>query len=210
MENLVLNIERRKVHGKGGARSLRREGYIPGILYSPHKEDPEIPIKISKKEMHKVFSGDSEHHVLNLILENEEVMAVLKDVQRDPIKDSILHVDFLKVFKGEKVTVSVPIELTGESKGVKKGGILEHILREVEIEAIPSNIPDVIEIDISDLDLGDSLLVSEVNFPEGVEPLVSPDTAIVSILAPVKGEEEIEGEAEEEEKEETKSEEETQ
>ncbi|HID15199.1 MAG TPA: 50S ribosomal protein L25, partial [Candidatus Atribacteria bacterium] len=82
--------------------------------------------------------------------------------------------------------------------------------REVEIEAIPSNIPDVIEIDISDLDLGDSLLVSEVNFPEGVEPLVSPDTAIVSILAPVKGEEEIEGEAEEEEKEETKSEEETQ
>jgi large subunit ribosomal protein L25 len=207
MENLVLNIEKREVRGKGGARKLRKEGYVPGILYSPHREDPEIPIKIFKKEIHKVFSGDSEHHVVNLNLGNEEIMAILKEVQRDPIKNSILHVDFFKVFKGEKVTVEVPIELIGESKGVKKGGILEHLLREIEIETVPSKIPDIIEVDISDLDLGDSLLVSDIKFPEDVEPLTPLETAVVSILAPTKVEEEVEEEAEEAE--EIKPEEET-
>ncbi len=199
MENLVLNIEKREEIGKGGARKLRRAGYIPGILYSPHKDDPEIPIKVLKKEFHKIFAGDSEHHVLNLNLENEEVMAVIKEIQRDPIKSDVLHVDFFKVFKGEKVIVEVPIELIGESKGVKKGGILEHLLREIEIEAIPSQIPDAIEIDISDLDLGDTLLVEDLKLPEGVEAVTPLETAVVSILAPTKGEEAEEAEEGEEE-----------
>ena len=199
MENLVLNIERREERGKGGARKLRREGYIPAILYSPHKNDPEIPVKILKKEFHKVFSGDAEHHVLNLNLGNEELMAVIKEIQRDPIRGDVLHVDFFKVFKGEKVIVEVPVELVGESKGVKKGGILEHLLRELEIEAIPSQIPDVIEVDITDLDLGDTLLVEDLKLPEGVEAITSLETAVVSILAPTKGEEEVEEEVEEEE-----------
>ena len=199
MENLVLNIEKRQELGKGGARKLRREGYIPGILYSPHKDDPEIPVKILRKEFHKVFSKDAEHHVLNLNLENEEIMAVIKEIQRDPIKSDVLHVDFFKVFKGEKVMVEVPIELVGESKGVKKGGILEHLLREIEIEAIPSQIPEVIEVDITDLDLGDTFMVGDLKLPEGVEPVTSLETAIVSILAPTKGgeeEEEVEESAE--------------
>jgi len=205
MENLVLNIEKRKELGKGGARKLRRAGYIPGILYSPHKDDPEVPIKILRKEFHKIFSGDSEHHVLNLNLENEEVMAVIKEIQRDPIRSDVLHVDFFKVFKGEKVIVEVPIELIGESIGVKKGGILEHLLREIEIEAIPSQIPDAIEIDISELDLGDTLLVEDLKLPEGVEAITPLETAVVSILAPTNGEEEeaVEEEVEEEIKEES-------
>ncbi len=192
MENLVLNIEKRQEFGKGGARKLRRKGYIPGILYSPHKDDPQIPVKILRKEFHKIFSKDAEHHVLNLNLENEEIMAVIKEIQRDPIKSDVLHVDFFKVFKGEKVIVEVPIELVGEPKGVKKGGILEHLLREIEIEAIPSQIPEVIEVDVTDLDLGDTLMVEDLKLPEGVEPITSLETAIVSILAPTKGEEEEE------------------
>ncbi len=199
MENLVLNIERREERGKGGARKLRKAGYIPAILYSPHKDDPEVPVKILKKEFHKVFSGEAEHHVLNLNLDNEELMAVIKEIQRDPIKGDVLHVDFFKVFKGEKVSVEVPIEIVGESKGVKKGGILEHLLRELEIEAVPSQIPDVIEVDVTELDLGDTLLVEDLKLPEGVEPLTPLETAVVSILAPVKGEEEVEEEEGEEE-----------
>ncbi len=200
MENLVLNIERREELGKGGARRLRRAGYIPAILYSPHKDDPEVPIKILKKEFHKIFSGDAEHHVLNLKLEDEELMAVIKEIQRDPIKSDVLHVDFFKVFKGEKVIVEVPIELIGEAKGVKKGGILEHLLREIEIEAIPSQIPDAIEVDVSDLDLGDTVLVEDLKLPEGVEAITPLETAVVSILSPIK--EETGEEVEEEETEE--------
>ena len=203
MENLVLNIERREELGKGGARRLRRAGYIPAILYSPHKDDPEVPIKILKKEFHKIFSGDAEHHVLNLKLEDEELMAVIKEIQRDPIKSDVLHVDFFKVFKGEKVIVEVPIELIGEAKGVKKGGILEHLLREIEIEAIPSQIPDAIEVDVSDLDLGDTVLVEDLKLPEGVEAITPLETAVVSILSPIK--EETGEEVEEEETEEAAS-----
>ena len=198
MESIVLEAKKREGAGKGVARKLRKEGYVPAILYSPHRDDPEIPLKLVRKEFHKLFSSEGEHHVVILQLEDDQGMAVVKEIQRDPVSNELLHVDFLKVFKGEKVIVEVPIELVGEPVGVKKGGILEQILREIEIEAIPSKIPDVLEINITNLELGDVLLIKDVAFPENVEPTLPEDQAVVSIISPTKAvEEEIEEEVEE-------------
>ena len=200
MENIVLEAKKREGTGKGVARKLRKEGYVPAILYSPHRDDSEVSLKVVRKEFLKLFSSEGEHHVVTLKLEDDQGMAVVKEIQRDPVSNELLHVDFLKVFKGEKVIVEVPIELVGEPVGVKKGGILEQILREIEIEAIPSKIPDVLEINITDLELGDVLLIKDIAFPEDVEPTLPEDQAVVSIVSPTKAvEEEVEEEIEEEE-----------
>ncbi len=193
MERLTLQVHKREKKGKGAARSLRRRGFIPGVIYG-HGEP--ILISIEKKALRRLISHEHiesaliDINVLNKETKTQQLVGILKDYQVDPIGEDLLHVDFMKVAMDETVTVTVPIELVGETPaGVREGGILQFILREIDIECLPSQIPEYIPVDASSLGIGDSLHVGDITPPEGVEILAEPEEVVLSISAPVTEEE---------------------
>lgn len=185
--------------GKGESKRLRRNGFIPAILYGGSAGS--IPIKFERKEIvRKVSFKDLEHTVYTIKLDDGRGYDVLlKEIQVDPLTDEIVHLDFLELEKGKMVTVEVPIVLLGKDvcKGVKMGGILEQQLWSVEVECLPRNIPERIEVDITELEIGDAIHVEDLKLPEGVKVLEDPETTVVVISEPV--EEEVAEEAVEEE-----------
>ncbi|MBI5188777.1 MAG: 50S ribosomal protein L25/general stress protein Ctc [Nitrospirae bacterium] len=185
MERITINAEKRENVGKGAARALRRENMIPAILY---RGGGALPIKLSKKELaHLINTTAGEQVMVNLqFADGESRLALMKDYQLDPIKGELLHTDFFEVSLTEKVRVTVHITTVGEPIGVKReGGILQHVLREIEIECLPDRIPRRIEIDISKLETGQSLHVNDLELEEGIKVLTSPDEVIVNVIAPV-------------------------
>ncbi len=182
----------REKTGKGGARQTRREGFIPAVLYGPGYEP--LPIKVERKSTEKIINQLHAHNVMGDLKisdgKEEKIKVILKDIQFDEITGEILHLDFYRVRMDKPVVMEVPINLVGESPGVKKGGILEHELREIEIEVLPANIPEKIDIDISNLDIGDSLLVKDIEVGEGIKILEDEEKVVISILAPKVVEEE--------------------
>jgi len=182
----------REKTGKGGARETRREGFIPAILYGPGYEP--LPIKVERKSAEKIINQLRAHNVMGDLKisdgKEEKIKVILKDIQFDEITGEILHLDFYRVRMDKPVVMEVPINLVGESPGVEKGGILEHELREIEIEVLPANIPEKIDVDISNLDIGDSLLVKDIEVGEGIKILEDEEKVVVSILAPEVAEEE--------------------
>jgi len=135
----------------------------------------------------KISERDLEHTVYSLKLDGKEYDVLVKDIQIDPLTDEVIHVDLLELERGKAITVEVPIVLVGKEvcKGVKMGGILEQHLWSIEVECLPRNIPDVIEVDISELELGDSLHVEDLKLPEGIKVLEDPETTVVVIAEPV-------------------------
>jgi len=192
MERLTLEVQKRENKGKGAARSLRRKGFIPGVIYG-HGEP--VLISVEKKALRRLLSHEHIESALidiNIVnnKETQQVVGILKDYQIDPISEDLLHVDFMRVAMDETVTVTVPVELVGETPaGVKEGGILQFVLREVEIECLPTQIPESIPVDASSLEIGDSLHVGDITPPEGVEILADPEDVVLSISAPVSEEE---------------------
>lgn len=185
MERLSINAERREEHGKGTARSLRREGMIPGVLY---REGKAQSLKLPKKELCKLLNTISgEQVIVDLhFTDGEKKLALLKDFQVDPVSRELLHTDFFEVSLTEAIRVSVHVVTVGEPVGVKRdSGILQHALREVEIECLPDKIPGKIEIDIAKLELGQSVHVSDLKFEEGIKVLTDPGDVIVTVVAPV-------------------------
>lgn len=187
MEKIALTAEVREKTGKGVARSLRRSAKIPAVLYGHGKS---LPIAVGSKDVAKVLSMEGGTHALiNLTLkgavENAERLALIKDYQVDPIKGSVLHLDLQEVAMDEKVRVSVAIHLTGSAIGVKEGGILEVAHRELEIECLPSQIPDFINVDISALKVNDAIHVRDIKAPDGVDILDDPDTTVVTVQPPI-------------------------
>ena len=146
--NVTLNAQMRSETGKGAARSLRRDGYIPAVVYG-HGEETRA-CKVETRELERLLSGGAhESTLIDLKLDNGDKSQVLiREVQVHPYRPEILHVDFLAVRKGEKVKLEVPVRLIGEAPGVKEGGIMEHLRHEVEIRCIPSKIPEALELDI--------------------------------------------------------------
>lgn len=226
MEKIELNVELRDKVGSAQSRRMRRTGFIPGVLYG--KDEEPIHLKVLLLNLHRIISK-GENILIDLKVDKKEKTVMIKEIQRDPVEDDIVHVDFYKVSLQEKITIQVPIEIIGEARGVKeKGGVLEQILRELEVKCLPANIPEKIALDVSDLDIGHSYAVDKLIIPEDVEVLTPVDSTIVTVIASTtleeekKPEEEItepelitkekkEGEEEtevvEEEKEETKKEE---
>jgi large subunit ribosomal protein L25 len=185
MERLSINAEKREVHGKGTARSLRREGMVPAVLYRAGKSQS---IKLSGKELAKLINTISGEQVIVdlLFADGEKKPALLKDYQLDPIRGELLHTDFFEVSLTESVRVTVHVVTVGEPIGVKRdAGILQHALREVEIECLPDKIPGKIEVDIAKLELGQSVHVSDLKFEEGIKVLTDPGDVIVTVVAPV-------------------------
>ena len=206
MESKVLKATLRDKTGKGPARRYRMQGLIPAIMYG-YKGNTTIAVK--KSDFESVFEEIGEHSIITLNLNDEKkVNVIVKDYQIDPVKKNLIHLDFLEIETGKELRTEVPLKILGESKGVKKGGILEEFLREVEVECLPKDLPEFIELDVSDLDLGDSFHVSDLKVKEGVKILDSPDQVVLTIGVPSKVVTAAEEEAAEEEAVEEKAEEE--
>ncbi|RMD50087.1 MAG: 50S ribosomal protein L25 [Ignavibacteria bacterium] len=181
MNEIVLNVKKREKMTKGELNSLRKSGYVPGVIYSKELDSP-INFTVMETALNKLIFT-SETHIVNLTFENgEEHHAIVKDVQFDPLTDKVIHVDFHAVKFGQAITVEVPVYLVGTAKGIKEGGNLMNPVTKLEIECLPRQIPEKLEIDVTDLGLNDSIFVKDLNY-EGVKILNQEDTLIVTVAA---------------------------
>lgn len=190
--------EKREVFGKNASRRIRIEGRVPAILYGA--DTPSIPLIVAKNEIIKILKSESgENTIFKISFNSESRDAMIKELQTDPSTDEILHVDLIQIAMDKAIEVSVPVVPVGEAVGVKsEGGFIDFITREVEIECLPKDIPEHIEIDISDLHVHQSLKVEDIRPPEGVEILSDMDAVLILIDVPHKEEEIVEEEEEEE------------
>ena len=201
-QQTVIKAAVRNEKGKGSVRKLRSKKIIPAVLYG-HKVDP-VMLAIENSEIVKAFKTGDDTALIKVQIDNQgkkdEKLVMIRETQRHPIKNDILHLDLFSVNVKEKIHAPVHIRITGESPGVKLGGILRQIVREIEVRALPTEIPQHFEVDISNLEIGDSLQVSDLNTPENVQLLVDESAPILSIMPPtvVKEDEPEEGEEGEE------------
>ncbi len=167
----VVTAEPRSDQGKGASRRLRRQGRVPAILYGAGK-DP-VPLSVDHNELLKQLENEAFYsHILTIEVGGRKEQAILKDLQRHPAKPFIMHLDFMRVRAGERIRVNVPLHFVGGdvAPGVKiGGGIVTHAVTEVEIVCLPKDLPEYIEVDLSKLELGQSLHLSDIQLPEGVE-----------------------------------------
>ena len=201
---IEINAKARKSKGTGASRRLRHEGTTPGILYGGVKDA--ISLEIDTKELFMQFRHEAFHaSILTLNLEGKKESVILRDFQMHPVRNNIQHIDFQRINENEKISVKVPFHFINEetAPGVKiEGGLVSHIMTEIDISCLPKDLPQYIEVDLGELAMGESIHLSEVTVPEGVE-LTSltdeNDPAITSISKPkVVVEEEIVTEASEE------------
>jgi large subunit ribosomal protein L25 len=208
LEQIDLKAQVRKTTGKGPARALRREGRIPAVLYGQKADS--ILLSIDFKEFEQIVKKANIGSVLlNLQIQNGKTLnksAMIKELQTNPVSGAFLHVDFYEIDMQRKITVSVPVVTTGKSAGVEEGGLLQIVRRELELFCLPTAIPEAIEVDISDLTIGDSIHVLEIPLPGDVELPDETDFTVITVLAP-KVEEEVVEEEELEEGEEVAEEE---
>ena len=203
METVKLKVKLRDRMGTGYARKLRREGGLPAILYGPHLE-VSLPLEIEQEDLRELASRLSKGEtVISLDIINEkkkkEREVIVKDVQREWLKGGLQHIDFYEITRGEEVSTAVPLSFLGKAEGEKLGGVVEHLLREVKIECLPKNIPLNIEVDVSSMQIGDSLDIEGLVVPSGVKIVNSLEERVVTVLHPTKVEEEVEEEEVEEE-----------
>ncbi len=202
MADYQLEIQAREGRGKGAARKLRAAGRIPGICYG--RDTDAVPIALDPRALERLLaSSDAGMNTLidlrGASLEGKTVL--VKELQRDPVSGRPLHADLYAVDLLRTIQVAVPVHLLGKAAGVDLGGILDHSLREVELECLPTAIPKELTVDVSALQVGDSIHVRDIALPEGVELLSDPDLSVVSVVAPavveeaapVEGEELAEG-----------------
>jgi len=185
METITINVDRRDIKGKGAARSLRRNDMIPAVIY---RGGESMPIKVPKTEITKFINSTAGEQVMVKLQfsDGENKFALMKDYQVDPVKRNLLHADFFEVSLTEKVKVSVHVTTVGEPVGVKRdGGVLQHVLREIEVECLPDKIPGHIKVDISNLGIGQSFHVSDIKIDEEIRILTDPDGVIANVVAPV-------------------------
>jgi large subunit ribosomal protein L25 len=170
--------------GKGAARSLRRQGQVPAVIYG-HGRDP-LSLSLNARDLDKLLSHiQAESTVIDISVGGQTAKTLIREIQRHPIKRQILHVDFQALVAGELVTVNIPIVLEGIPEGVKlEGGVLDQTLRELEIECDPSDIPDHAELDVTAMVIGDSLHVSDIKLPANVKILDDPETSVAVLAAP--------------------------
>jgi len=196
-ERVKLAVRERETSGSRATARLRQEGLIPGVLYGRGKKPHAIVVP--ERELRSALTGSAGRHaILDVVLEGQKTShaSILKDFQVDPIRGRITHFDLHEVRLDEAITAQVAIELTGESPGVKVGGVLSALVREVSVEALPLEMPDRLLLDIGETEIGSTLRVADLVAPEGSKILDDPDTVVVTVAAPRV---EIEEEPEEEE-----------
>ncbi len=190
-----LTAERRTERGNGPTRRLRRSGFVPGILYQ--RGENSISVAFGARELRRVLQSSGYTGVVDLEIDGEKARpAVLRDVQVEPTRDAVLHVDFQEVDLTVEIEASVPLRLVETPIGVREeGGVLDQPVFEVQVRALPDSIPEAIEHDVSELNIGDTLTLGDLSAPTGVEILGEPETPLASVTVPTAEEPEpVEGE----------------
>lgn len=190
-QEVSLKVYQRGETGKGPNRRLRGTGMIPAVLYG--RDLSPLTLKFSSRDFQQVLSTGAGGNVLiALEVEKENTYSsMIKEVQRDPLSDALLHVDFQQISLTSTMEIKVPLSFLGEPEGVKEGGILEYIIREIKVECLPTQIPPNIPLDISHLGIGQPFYVKEIIVPEGVKLLTPLEEVVVTVVPPV-AEEEVE------------------
>ena len=183
MATARLSASPRSDAGKGAARKLRSAGSIPGVIYG-HAREPQS-LAVETRELERLLAHVSAAStVVELDLDGRTSRTLIREIQRHPFKKQILHIDFQELVAGEKVTVSIPLVFVGTAAGAKSGGVLDQIMHELEIEVDPSNIPNHIDVDVSGLEIGHSVHVSDLPIPPGVEVLSDAETTVCVVTPP--------------------------
>jgi large subunit ribosomal protein L25 len=188
MEMVEITVARRTGQGKSAARKLRRTGSIPAIFYGPKRTT--VAVALGAKEFDEKLAHLEGSHLIRLVndggkdAELHDKAVLLREVQRHPTTDAILHVDLFEVSLTERLTVSVPLRFVGKAAGVVDGGILQPILREIEVECLPTEIPDFIEVDVSPLGIHEAVHLTDVQLPAGVTLISDPTQTVVTVLPP--------------------------
>jgi large subunit ribosomal protein L25 len=195
----TLNVKKREGAGSAAARRLRASGEIPGVLYGDGKAAH--PFSVGERALRRVLTGDHGlHAILDIVIEGSQKPhhAVLKDYQLHATRNRLLHVDFHEVRLDRPIQAQVVVELVGQAQGAIEGGVLQQPTREVNVEALPMEIPDRITLDVSALEIGDALRVGDIPVRDGVTILDDPDTVLASVTVPTRVEEPEEAVSEEE------------
>ncbi len=189
MAEKILKATKREITTKGAMNQLRRDGFVPGIFYI--KGQDQIPFYVDEVALNKyVFT--SETNVIELTFEGEEPLScIIKDIQFDPVTDRVVHFDLQGLTLGQTLQLEIPLSFIGSAVGVKEGGILQEQLHKLDVECLPRHIPQNLEIDVTELSLGDSIHVGDLDF-ENIKILNSEDTSVVSVVQPRAEEEETE------------------
>jgi large subunit ribosomal protein L25 len=185
LETLEIQVEAREVGSKRQARRLRRDGKIPGVLYGP--KTPAVPLELNKREFSSRVAGLEGSHLVRLKSGSTTLaakVALVKDMQYDPITGDVIHADLYEVDLTAKIQVHVPLHFVGKAVGVVRGGILQPIVREIEVECLPMDIPEFFNVEVSALDIGDAVHVEELQMPENVTAIYESNFALVTVVPP--------------------------
>ena len=192
-QQVKLKAQKRTVIGRNAIKNIKKEGLVPGVVYGSQTEP--MALQVDGRELKNVLAHASSEHVLVEleIIDGDQStsrLALIQEVQHHPLKRDLLHVDFHAVSATEKITSEVPIEAFGDALGVRTfGGLLEYSLRSLDVECLPQDLPDIIRIDVSNLNIGESFHVRDIPLPSGVEALTDADLTVVSVVASRVGEE---------------------
>ena len=185
MEISELKARLRKDAGKGVARRLRKDGMVPAIFYGPKTES--VLLAVNSSDLRKLLKGKEENVFINLIVENGKIIqkfTLIKELQIEPVSRKFLHVDFYEIDMEQTMTLDIPIHFTGEAMGVETGGDLHYVKRDIKVSCLFAVLPEFIEVDVSGLQIGDSIKVQDIKLPDGVTVLDTEDTILASVSAP--------------------------
>jgi large subunit ribosomal protein L25 len=181
----ILVLQPRTPGTSKAARAVRKAGFIPGILYGRGKEP--VAFQVERPILREALTGEGGRHaVLKVTVPGRKAAthAVLKDYQLDPVRDTLIHLDLIEISMSEKMTSTVAVRLQGDAPGVRDGGVLEQQVHEIELESLPGDLPAEITVDISELEAGNSIRISDLTAPKGVEFRSDPDTVLAAIIQP--------------------------
>ncbi len=182
-DQVTLKAEKREGVGSAAVGRLRRSGKIPGVVYGATQQS--YPIQVNAKELGDLLRHSASEQILvNLQIEGAkeaDKLALIQSVQHAPLTGGILHVDFNAVAEDREIHARVPVELTGEAKGIKLGGILDTLLHDLEVRCLPKDLPEALRFDVSDLGIGESLHIGDASFPDGVTPVLEPGVLIAIV-----------------------------
>lgn len=184
MSTATLSATLRSDSGKGAARKLRRAGSVPAVIYG-HKREP-MSLSVPTRELERLLERvAAETTVVELSIDGKVSRTLIREIQKHPYKKQLVHIDFQELVAGEQITVNVPLVIVGTSVGVRSfAGILDQTMRELEVTVDPSSIPNHIDVDVSALNIGDSIHVRDLPVPAGVTVLADPDASVVVVAAP--------------------------
>ena len=194
-QQVKLKAQKRTAIGRNSIKKIKEQGFVPGTIYGSQAQP--LNLQVDGRELSNVLAHASSEHVLVELeiadgAQSTNRLALIQEVQHHPLKRQLLHVDFHAVSATEKITSEVPIEAVGEALGVRTfGGLLEYSLRSLEVECFPQDLPDIIRVDVTNLNIGEALHVRDLQLPDGVEALTDGDLTAISVVASRVGEEPV-------------------